>query len=85
MQDIWNKVETLYLYFLQLKPQTAVYGFLSFDNETFLIQNNLSLSLKLHIYNTRKYWFLSFNDFRNETKRKNFRKKNNCKLYMWKI
>ena len=36
---------------------------------TLLIPNHILLLLKLHIYNTRKYGFLSFNNFLNEISR----------------
>ena len=42
------------------------FGFHNIDNDTFPIQNHILLLLKLHIYNTRKYGFLSFNNFVNE-------------------
>ena len=54
------------LHFSELKPQPTICGFDNIDNDTLLIQNNILLLLKLHIYNTRKYSFLSFNNFLNE-------------------
>ena len=69
MQYIWNQVQVYFtdcLHFSQLIPQTAIFGFHNIDNDTFLIQNHILLLLKLHIYNTRKYALLSFNNFLNE-------------------
>ena len=69
IQDIWNQVHayfTDFLHFPQLTPQTAIFAFHNIDNDTFLIQNHILLLLELHIYNVRKYEFLSFNNFLNE-------------------
>ena len=65
IKDIWNQIQPYFndsLHFSQLIPRTVIYGFHNIDNDTFLIQNHIPLLLKLHIYNTRKYSFLSFND-----------------------
>ena len=63
-------------HFSQLIPQTAIFGFLNIDNDTFLIQNHILLLFKLHIYNARKHGFLSFNNFLNEiSKIKNLEKR----------
>ena len=40
--------------------------FHNIDNETFLIQSYISLLLKLHTYDARKYRFVSFKSFLNE-------------------
>ena len=69
IQDIWNHVHVYFsgcLHFSQLTPQTAIFGFHNIDNDTILNQNHILLLLKLHMYNTRKYRFLSFNNFLNE-------------------
>ena len=79
IHDIWNQVQTHFhdcFHFSQLTPQTAIFGFNNIDNDTFLIQNHILLSSKLHIHNTRKYEFLSFNNFLNEiSKTKNLEKR----------
>ena len=65
IKDIWNQAQaysTDSLHFSQLKPQIALYGFHNIDNDTFRIQNHIPLLFKLHIYNTRKYKFLSFDN-----------------------
>ena len=65
IKDIWNQIQPYFndsLHFSQLIPRTVIYGFHNIDNDTFLIQNHIPLLLKLHIYNNRKYSFLSFND-----------------------
>ena len=54
------------MYFSQLTPQTAIFGFYNIDEDTFLIQNHILLLLKLHICNNRKYGFLFVNNFLNE-------------------
>ena len=66
-QDIWNQVQIYFtgFHFSWLRPQTAIFGFHNID-DTFLIQNHILLWFKLHIYNARKYGFLSFNNFLNE-------------------
>ena len=69
IQDIWNQVQIYFndcFHFLQSTPQTAIFGFHDIDNDAFLIENYILLSLKSHIYNARKYEFLLFNSFRNE-------------------
>ena len=67
IQDIWNQVQAYSTCCLHFLPQTAIFfGFHNIDNDTFPIQNHILLLLKLHIYNTRKYGFLSFNNFVNE-------------------
>ena len=43
-----------------------IYINFGFHNDTFLIQNHISLLLKLYIHNARKYGCLSFHDFLNE-------------------
>ena len=50
----------------QLTPQTAIFSFYNINNDTFLIQNQPLLLLKLHVYNARKCRFLSFNNFLND-------------------
>ena len=79
IQYIWNQVRAYFtdcLHFSQLTPQTAIFGFHNIDNDTFLIQNHTLLLLKLHIYNARKYGFLSFNNFLNKiSKIKNLEKR----------
>ena len=67
-QDIWNQVQIYFtgcFHFSRLTPQTTIFGFHNI-NDTFLIQNHILLLFKLHIYNARKYGFLSFNNFLNE-------------------
>ena len=70
MQDIWNQLQTYFtncVHFSQLTPQTAIFGFHDIESETFFFfQNHIILLLKLCIYNTRKYGFLSLNNFLNE-------------------
>ena len=66
IQDIWNQVQTYFtdcFHFSQLTPQIATSGFHNTDNDTFVIQNHILFSLKLHICNARKYGFLSFRNF----------------------
>ena len=53
-------------HFSQLIPQTAIFGFLNIDNDTFLIQDHILLLFKLDIYNASKHGFLFFNNFLNE-------------------
>ena len=59
-------IKHVYVYFSQLTPQTAIFRFNNIDNDTFLVQNHILLLLQLHVYNTRKHGFLSFNNFLNE-------------------
>ena len=69
MQDIWNQVQAYFndcLHFSQLTPQTAIFGIHDVDNDTLLIKNHMLLLLKLRVNNTRKYRFLSFNNFLNK-------------------
>ena len=72
IQDIWNQVQAYFtdsLHFLKLTPQTTFLAFITVHNsfhDSFLIQNYILLLLKLHIYNAKKYDFLSFNNFLNE-------------------
>ena len=50
--------------------------FYNIDNDSFLIQTHILLLFKLHIYNPRKYGFLSFNNFLNDiSKIKNLEKR----------
>ena len=78
-EDIWSHVQTYFtdcFHFSQLTLQTAIFGCHNIDNDTFLIQNHILLSFKLHIYNARKYGLLSFNNFLNEiSKIKNLEKR----------
>ena len=79
IQDIWNQRQIYFtdcFHFSQLTPQTAICGFLNIDNDTFLIQNQILLLFKLHIYSARKHGFLSFNNFLNKIgKIKNLQKR----------
>ena len=79
IQDIWNHVQIYFtdcFHFSQLAPQTAIFGFLNIDNDTFLIQHRILLLFKLHICNARKHGFLPFNNFQNEiSKIKNLEKR----------
>ena len=92
IQDIQNQVYfTDCFHFSQLTPQTAIFGFLNIDNDTFLIQNHILLLFKLYIYNARKHGFLSFNNFLNEiSKIKNLEKRvaannrNKCERFIKK-
>ena len=66
LQDISNQVQAYFtdcLHFSQSSPQTAPFGFHSIDNDSFLLQNHIIFLLRRHICNTRKYRFLSFNNF----------------------
>ena len=66
IQDVWNQVQpffTDFFHFSHLTPETAVSGIHGIDNNTFLIQNRISLLFRLHIYNAGKCRFLSFNNF----------------------
>ena len=66
VQDISNQVQIYFtdcFHFSQLTPQIAIFGFDNIDNDNFLIQNHIFLLFKLHIYNARKYGFLSFKQF----------------------
>ena len=93
IQDIWNQVQTYFtdgVHFSQLTPQTAIFGFYNIDNNTFLFQNQILLLFKLHIYNARKYGFLSFNNFLDENRKiKNLEKRvavnnrNKCDRFMY--
>ena len=89
IKDIWNQVDCFL--FSQLTPQTGIFGFHNIDNDTFLIQNHILLLFKLHIYNARKYGFLSFNNFLYEiSKIKNLEKRgavnnrNKCEKFIKK-
>ena len=79
IQVIWNQVKAYFtygLYFPQLTPKDVICSFHNTDNETFLIQNHILLSLKLHICNARKYVFFSFNNLVNEiSKSQNFERR----------
>ena len=69
IKDICSQVLAYFtdcLHFSQLTPQISIFDFHNIDNGTFLIENDLLVLLKLHIYNTRKYRFLSFNSLLNE-------------------
>ena len=58
--DIWYQVQTFFtdcLHFVQLIAHSAIFGFHNIDNDTFLIQNHISILLKLHIDSARKYKF----------------------------
>ena len=66
IKNIWNQVQAYFTdwsHFLQLTPQTAIFGFHDIANDTFLIQN-----VKLHYsnYNARNTT-LGFN--RKQTKK----------------
>ena len=64
-----NQAQTYFtncFHFSELTPQTTILGFHKIVNDTFLVQNHILPLLKLHIYNARKYRFLSFNNFLNE-------------------
>ena len=82
IQYIWNRFQAYFtdcLHFSQLTLQTVIFGFHNIDNDTFSIQNQILLLLKLHIFSARKYGFLSFNNFLNEiTNIKNFKKQYLC-------
>ena len=92
IQDIQNQVYfTDCFHFSQLTPQTAIFGFLNIDNDTFLIQNHILLLFKLYVYNARKHGFLSFNNFLNDfSKVKNLEKRvaannrNKCERFIKK-
>ena len=45
--------------FLLLTPQAAIFGSLEADCQSYLIQNNILLILKLYIYKSRKNKFLN--------------------------
>ena len=65
---MWNQVHacvTKCLHFSQLTLQATIFGFHNIDNDPFLIQNHIPFLFKLHIYNTKKYGYLSFNSFLN--------------------
>ena len=67
IQDILNQVQAYSICCLHFFPQSVIFfGFHNIDNDTFPIQNHILLLLKLHMCNTRKYGFLSFNNFVNE-------------------
>ena len=53
-------------YNVHLHKYIYIYINFGFHNDTFLIQNHISLLLKLYIHNARKYGCLSFHDFLNE-------------------
>ena len=49
--------------FFTFNTKDCHFWFHSIDNDTFFIQNHILLLLKLHLYITRNYVFLSHNNF----------------------
>ena len=61
IQDIWNQVQIYFadcFHFSQLTQQTATFGFLNIDDDTFLIQNHILLLFKLHTVYTNTDFYL---------------------------
>ena len=61
-QCLWKKLQLKLkddLILLPLTPQTAIFGFLEADCQSYLIQNHIPLILKLYIHKSRKTKFLS--------------------------
>ena len=72
LESISDLFHWLFTFFI-LTSQTVIFGFHNIDNDTFLVQNHI---FKLHIYNARKYGFLSFDNFLYEiSKIKNLEKR----------
>ena len=66
IQDIWHQAQAYFtdcLHFPHLTPKTAIFGFIVLIMTLFFIQNHILLLLKLHLYITRNYVFLSHNNF----------------------
>ena len=61
-QCLWKKLQLKLkddLILLPRTPQTAIFGFLEADCQSYLIQNHIPLILKVYIHKSRKTKFLS--------------------------
>ena len=61
-QCLWKKLQLQLkdnITLLPLTPQSAIFGFLEADSQTYLIQNHILLISKLYIQKSRKNKFLS--------------------------